>query len=623
MKMNKLFILTIASTLLVILYGQNNSGALKTARMMERKGEIENAIAIYSDILDKGHDQKAYTNLKKIYFRDEKYDELISTIQTYKDRNPQQIDPHLDLGEAYWKVGNKKLAKREWDISEKKYGGVVNTYKKFYYLFIRLGMSDETNALIRRAREKFNDPSVLSLEIANYHFSRKSYETALKEYLNYLSSHPMQIKMVTNRILLISDDNETHELIVGTLNKWIKKDLLLFGPLLADFFFKTQQYEKAISQHQDMGFPSDKDVHRWLELANSLRKESQHEKAIATYETILNQNIVQSSPTFVGQTLLGLGKTFEDNIIPNESPSLSFVSFLGENMFFEDPFYHQQNISVKSLDSAFELYDSLLTSMPLSSFSASAYHRLGEIQFKMLSDFDGALKSYRAAIKSPSKAKLKKDIQLRIGEMYLSKGDLNEAQKYFKKFGKHNNDFRFQYILSHLYSGEIDTAFKLIELSIESTKSVSHDLNDLLELRNFISTYFQNGTEEDRRAFKMFIFGEFYLRQKKLPEAIASFSFIQENYPKALVCKEAILREALVHLKMNQISEAEVLAERLTETKSADKGWTLLGEIYEIFRKRPDEALQFYYKMLEDYPNSYMSEPVRLHIRSLKNQLKS
>ena len=169
--------------------------------------------------------------------------------------------------------------------------------------------------------------------------------------------------------------------------------------------------------------------------------------------------------------------------------------------------------------------------MPLSSFSASAYHRLGEIQFKMLTDFDGAIKSYKAALKSASRSKLKKDIQLRIGEMYLSKGELKEAQNYFRKFEKHNNEFRFLYILSHLYSGEIDTAFKLIELSIGNTKSVSPDLNDLLELRNFISIYFQNGSEEDKHAFKMFIFGEFYLRQKKLSEAVASFAFIQENFP--------------------------------------------------------------------------------------------
>ena len=345
--MNKQIFIFITSISLVLLFGKNNSGSLKTARILERKGEVENAIAIYSDILDKGHDQKAYLNLKKIYLRDENYEYLISIIQTYKKRKPQQLDPHLDLGEAYWKAGNKKLAQREWDVSEKRYGGVVNTYKKIYYLFTRLGMSEESNSLINRARGKFNDPTILSLEIANYHFSRKSYETALKEYLNYLSSNPIQIKMVTNRILIISDDDDAHNLIVGILNEWIKKDLILFGPLLADFYFKTQQYEKAVLQHQDIGISSDKDVHRWLEFANSLRKESQHEKAISTYETIINQNIVQSSPTFVGQALLGLGKTFEDNIIPNESPHLSFVSFFGENLFFEDPFFHQQNISVQ------------------------------------------------------------------------------------------------------------------------------------------------------------------------------------------------------------------------------------------------------------------------------------
>ena len=161
--------------------------------------------------------------------------------------------------------------------------------------------------------------------------------------------------------------------------------------------------------------------------------------AVSAYETILLQNHVQNSTKAVGQALLGLGKTFEDNIIPSESQSLSFVSFFGDNLFFEDPFYHQQNISVQSLDTAFELYDSLLTTMPSSSFSASAYHRLGEIQFRLLNDFDGALKSYRAALKSASKSKLRKEIQLRIGEMYLSKGDLNEAQQYFwklKNFGR-------------------------------------------------------------------------------------------------------------------------------------------------------------------------------------------
>ncbi len=602
---------------------QNNSGALRTARLMERRGDLENAVAIYSDILNKEHDQQAYSNLKKIYSRMEKYDDLVSLIKVYKQRFPKKMEPYLDIGEAYWKLKKESHARKEWAIAEEKFGAHVNTYKKFFYLFTNLGLSNDAQSLVDRVRVKFNDPTILSMEIANYHYSRKSYSTAVIEFLNYLSSHPVQRKMITDRILLISDDEDAHDIIVNTLNNNIKKDPKLYRPVLADYYFKTQQFDKAFTQHLTLSFSTEKNIHRWLEFANGLRIESQYEMAVSAYETILVQDNIQNSPKTVGQALLGLGKTFEDKIIPNVARGLTFVSFFDENLFFEDPFYHQQNISVQSLDTAFELYDSLLTSMPSSSFSASAYHRLGEIQFRLLNDFDGALKSYRAALKSASKSKLRKDIQLRIGEMYLSKGDLNEAQRYFLKLKKFNAEFHYRYILTQLFSGQIDTAFLFLEQAVEKTAPMSPDFNDLLELRNFISQYHQNGTDIDKHAFELFVFGEFYLRQKKLPEAAASYAFVQEHYPDASIFSNALLREALVQLKLNQIQNAEFLAEQLTKTKSAYKGWALLGEIQEIYMGNNEEALKHYFTLLEKYPDCYLAEPVRLHVRKLKDQMKS
>ena len=177
--------------------------------------------------------------------------------------------------------------------------------------------------------------------------------------------------------------------------------------------------------------------------------------------------------------------------------------------------------------------------------------------------------------------------------------------------------------MTQLFSGKIDTAFGLVEQEIENSQPLSVDFNDLLEFRNFISQYYNNGTEIDKHAFKLFVFGEFYLRQKKLPESAASYAFVIEHYPDASISDDAILREALVRLKLNQISEAEILSEQLTKTKLADKGWVLLGEIQEKFKENPEEALNFYYKLLEEFPESYLAEPVRLHVRKLKNQLKS
>ena len=608
---------------LSVSFSQNNSGALRTAQLMERRGETENAVAIYSDILKKDHNQQAYVNLKKIFSRLEQYDELASLIKVYKKRFPQKMEPYLDLGETYWKLKKEAPARQEWSIAEEKFGANINIYKKFFYLFTNLGLSEDVQFVIDRTREKFNDPSILSMDIANYHYSRKSFKIAVIEYLNYLSSHPVQIKMITDRILLISDDDDAHEIIVNALNNSIKKDAKLYRPLLADYYFKTQQFDEAFTQHMTLNFSTEKDINRWLEFANGLRIESQYEMAVSAYETILLQTNVQNSTKTVGQALLGLGKTFEDNIIPSEDQSLSFVSFFGDNLFFEDPFYHQQNISVQSLDTAFELYDSLLTTMPSSSFSASAYHRLGEIQFRLLNDFDGALKAYRAALKSATKSKLRKEIQLRIGEMYLSKGDLDKSQRYFGKLKKRGAEFQYRFILTKLFSGEIDTAFSLLEQTIKNSQPLSLNFNDLLELRNFISQYFQDGTDTDKHAFELFVFGEFYLRQNKLHESAASYAFIQENYPDASISDVAILREALVRLKLNQLPETEILAEQLTKTKLADKGWVLLGEIQEKIKGNPEEALNFYYKFLEECPESYLKEPVRLHIRKLKDHLKS
>ena len=621
--------MTKPTTLFILLFqlsfsfSQSNSGALRTAQLMEKRGETESAVSIYSDILKKDHNQKAYINLKKIYSRLEQYNELASLIIIYKKRFPQKIEPYLDLGETYWKLKEETLARKEWSLAEEVFGTNIDIYKKFFYLFTNLGLSDDVQSIILRTRKKFNDPSILSMEIANYHYSRKSFKIAVIEYLNYLSSHPVQIKMITNRILLISDDRDAHEIIVNALNSSIKVNDMLYRPLLADFYFKTQHFDKAFSQHKALKFSTEKDINRWLEFANGLRIESQYDMAVSAYKTILGETNVQNSTKAVGQALLGLGKTFEDNIIPSEGQVLSFVSFFGDNLFFEDPFYHKQNISVRSLDTAFELYDSLLTTMPSSFFSTSAYHRLGEIQFRLLNDFDGALKSYRAALKSATKSKLRQNIQLRIGEMYLSKGDLDEAHRYFGKLKKRGAKFQYRFILTQLFSGKIDTAFSLLEQTIENSKPISPDFNDLLELRNFISQHFHDGTDTDKHAFELFIFGEFYLRQKKLSESAASYAFIQENYPSASISDVSILREALIRLKLNQLPEAEILAEQLTKTKLVDKGWTLLGEIQEKFKGNPEEALSFYYKVLEECPESYLTEPVRLHIRKLKDHPKS
>ena len=111
---------------LSVSFSQNNAGAIRTAQLMERRGETENAVAIYLDILKKTHNQQAYVNLKKIFSRLEQYDELASLIKVYKKRFPQKMEPYLDLGETYWKLKKEGSARHEWSIAEEKFGTNIN-----------------------------------------------------------------------------------------------------------------------------------------------------------------------------------------------------------------------------------------------------------------------------------------------------------------------------------------------------------------------------------------------------------------------------------------------------------------------------------------------------------------
>ena len=95
------------------------------------------------------------------------------------------------------------------------------------------------------------------------------------------------------------------------------------------------------------------------------------------------------------------------------------------------------------------------------------------------------------------------------------------------------------------------------------------------------------------------------------------------SFFKSSISNDAILREALIRLKLNQISEAFELAEKLTHTKLAPTGLALLGEINEKYYDNMIEALDYYLKLLEKYPDSYLAEPIRLHVRSLNDQIKS
>ena len=65
-----------------ILYSQSSSAALKTAALMEKRGNLENAVAIYEGLLNnEPKNLQAYRKLKNVYKKLENYPKMVLLIK--------------------------------------------------------------------------------------------------------------------------------------------------------------------------------------------------------------------------------------------------------------------------------------------------------------------------------------------------------------------------------------------------------------------------------------------------------------------------------------------------------------------------------------------------------------
>jgi len=610
-----------------ILFGQitvmpQGRNLIQNALLMERKGDIERARTLYEDMLrDNPGNRQAYQRLKEILKRTGELDSAIQLVEVWIDLNPNDLQAYIELGEIVFLKKDKIRATKIWNDFEITYGTNKSIYRMLVHTFSRLGLTEEIERLVKRGRSKLGQKDMLALDLANYYYSRQTYDRALDEYLIYIIEHPQQEKLVTDRVLLMSDDPENHLLIEKKLISSLDKNHLIINKLLAGYYFKTSRYNEALNTHRSMGLDNNSDFNRWLLLAGNLRKENQYDLSIKAYQELLDLEL-EIPPKIIGEALLGLGKTYEDQLLPNVRNN-SLVVFYPDNLFFKNEFFQISSRSRESLEKTFELYKRVLQELPASSFSPKAHFRLGEIQFKITRDFDGARTSYLSALASRPDNNLRQNILLRIGDTFIAEGNLIAARNHFKIQHRNNNTSISPFTMKEIHltflTGAIDTAKTVLDSVIVNSLPNDKYFNDLMELQDIIAQHYTLGNEEDKEALLQYSIAERFLQQYKLVEAAEMLAFIRENYPDVSILPTVMLRECLLRLLLEDVNISLNISQLLEKTIFASQGITIQGEINEQFFGDIDEAMKFYNNLLESYPMSMLAEPVRMRMRQLKN----
>ena len=621
--MRFLFILSVCGNLLgQIQIIPEGDDAFNQAIMMERAGNVDDAILIYKKILEgKPSHQPAYFQLKNIYTKKRDPKSAIQLVEKWLKHNANDLQSELALGEFYFRDQEQDKALAIWNHFRKNRLTNQTTYRLLFHTYAQFGQVQAMEFLVREGREKFNEPHLFAIDLANYYQSRQTFDRSLREYMTLIRYEKQYLQYTTDRILLMSDDTTTHALIDSTLNASADVNLNVRS-ILAGFYYKIGQFNNAFIQHQHIGLLNQKDTQRWMRFAENLRKEGQHNLSIQSYHYLLQQS-TQADPNMVGNALLGLGQAYEDQIIYDQN-ELTFVKWFPENNFFKKQFVKAPSIGNEELANTLSHYQSILSLLPPSHTTATVHYRLGEIQARMMRDHEGARASYKSAIDARPNHKLIESITLRIGDLYLSSGQFEEAIVYFRQDRNHRVDEgTIRYLNAHLYNKDLETPMAYLD-SVTLMLNPDHPyFNDLLEMHDLMVNYYADGTRSDRHAFATFFEAEGLIRQFKIPESLSMLQSIQNDHPDALITPLATLRLALLLIEFGQLDQALQVALSIENSPIKDRGLVLAGEIEEKYLGNTQNALGYYNRLLAECPTSLLVEPVRLHIRKLSQPQES
>ena len=584
--------------------------------MLEKGGNVEGAIAVYEDILNKiPKNRQAIRDLKSIYKKHQKFDDGIIFLRNLLTIQPNDMQSHAELGEFHYLNDQKAEAESVWANALEKFEKNRSFYQIMLSKYGYYGLDGELESMLINGRNNF-DSSFLSYEMGSLCQSKRVYDKAMDEYILNLTYATKWKKPIQRKILNMSDEEDAVLVIEVKLLDATEMHPEIFLEILSDFYFKQKNFDRAINVKKEWAKTGEWNAKSWLKFADDLRKENQFNTSVDAYNFILNHKV---SSQIAGKTLLGLAQTFEDQIVPEGKTHL-IPYFFDQNVFFENPFQVNSSISPEHLQSSLSLYDSLLVSLPKSALLAEAYFRLGEIQYRILQDFDQANALFRSALRNKPDKTIKIETLQRIVDVLIAKGNTEYALEFLDKQMTKNNSPKLEQkrILVHFLTNNPDSTLNLVNDSFMSMNPIDPSFNDLMELKNILTQYHENTSKSLQNEFLHFQNSEKFIRQGKDGDAIQELNYVMEQYPQSKILPLVTLRKALLHFRLNQFEEALALALALEETPFADRGIILAGEIYETKYFKTEKAMTSYMRILKEFPNSIFSEPIRYHIRKIQ-----
>ncbi len=610
-KILKLYINTLSCVLLTIMTitpgRAQNQTDIQIANEYYIKGEKEKALSAYQ-VLAKNQENIAlihnnYLNLLLDLGHNREAEEYV---EKQIKRDPSNLNYRLDLGFVYIRSGElQKGDKQLKNLIKINSEDIYRIKSVADYLAVHNLVEYATTALLQ-ARDVNSNPTLFTLELANFYRIQGKQDEMVQEYLNYVTQVPTNITYIKNLLqVLLSKPNELESLekhlyakVQENPNSEVFADLLIWVNLQQKNFYgayiQARAYDKRFRKENS----------KTLEIAQIALSNQDYENADRCFSYVIKEFV--NTDNYL-PARLGLIKAREAKVKKSFPVNRDSVYYL---------IREYQNF-VKTYPDNANAHDALLNEATL-----FAYY---------LDQKDSAVSKLNQLIVNPKVAmNLKSKAKLELGDIYLLKEEAWESTLLYSQVEKTQRetavgyDAKLRNAKLSYYKGDFKLAQEHLDiLKQATTREIANDAMDL-SIRIKENTI----TDTTGAALRQYAFIELLLYQNKTDEALRKMDSLRVGYANGKfisvteILDDVYWLEANLRMKRGQFTESVDLLQKILNDYPddilADDAYFMQGEIFEQHVRDKNKAMEIYREFLNKYPGSVYAAEARKRFRQLR-----
>ncbi len=600
--MPKNFIITTFLFLFVALgmsWAQQNQN-LELAFAYSKQGEYDKAAEIYKKLAtDKNFAALIHYDYINVLFKLKDYDTAEKFIKSQIATYGTSITYRADLAEVYDNSGKKEQAAKEF---EKLINEVAGNDGKVYQLldfFHRNQKIDYLVSLILKDREVSKNPFKLDTWLARAYMLQNKKDKMIEEVIGFGKRNgnidyvkatiqdafvtEQEIAFIENFILskIQSEPNET-----------------FYPEILIWWFAQKGEFARAFIQARALDKRLNQNGYKMFELAGQSYTSKDYKNSARMYQYIMDEYPDGDLYPYARTWMIKSKEEIVKNTYPIDNQSI--VDLIGE-------------------------YKSIIADLGSNIKTAEAIRNMAKLQAFYLHDYKEAIRTLQSVVTAVGiPQKFKDECKLDMGDIYILMDEPWESTLLYMQVEKSQKEDNLGELAKlknaklQYYTGQFALSKDILDVLKKATsKEIS---NDAMQLSLLIED--NTGLDTSEVAMANFSKVDLLIFQNKYEESLTLLDTLYKQYTSHALADEILWLRANTLLKVNKIDSAVADLQKIIELHKedilADDALFLLAKVTEENIKDKTKAMDYYRRILTEFPGSVYNAQARVRFRELR-----